>query len=74
VRRWFSGRHPPAADECPASSARDESVKIRRALGDAGYPVDVIVIATERFEATKNIIGGIAYPAHKHGRILYAAA
>jgi predicted nucleotidyltransferase len=55
-------------------NTRDESVKIRRALGDVGYPVDVIVIATERFEATKDIIGGIAYPAHKHGRILYEAA
>ena len=24
--------------------------------------------------STKNIIGGIAYPAHKYGRILYEAA
>jgi predicted nucleotidyltransferase len=53
---------------------RDESVKIRRALGDVGYPVDVIVIATDRFEATKDIIGGIAYPANKYGRVLYEAA
>jgi predicted nucleotidyltransferase len=60
-------------DPAPRNT-RDESVKIRRALGDVGYPVDVIVIATERFEATKDIIGGIAYPAHKHGRILYEAA
>ena len=55
-------------------NARDESVKIRRGSGTVGYPVDVIVIATERFEAAKDIIGGIAYPAHKHGRILYEAA
>jgi predicted nucleotidyltransferase len=53
---------------------RHLSVKIRRALGDVGYPVDVIVIGTDRFEATKNIIGGIAYPANKHGRTLYEAA
>jgi predicted nucleotidyltransferase len=53
---------------------RDESVKIRAAIGDVDYPVDVIVILTERFEATKNIIGGIAYPAHKYGRVLYEAA
>ena len=51
-----------------------ESVKIRRAIGDIGYPVDVIVISTERFEETKNIFGGIAYPAHKYGRVLYEAA
>jgi len=53
---------------------RDASVKIRRALGEVGYPVDVIVISTERFEETKNIFGGIAYPAHKFGRVLYEAA
>jgi hypothetical protein len=31
-------------------------------------------MATERFEATRNVIGGIAYPANKYGRVLYAAA
>jgi predicted nucleotidyltransferase len=56
------------------ANTRDESVKLRRALGEVGYPVDVIVISTERFEETKNIIGGIAYPAHKYGRVLYEAA
>ena len=53
---------------------RNESVRIRRAVGDIGYPVDVIVIATERFGETRDIIGGIAYPAHKYGRVLYEAA
>jgi uncharacterized protein len=56
------------------SNARDRSVKIRRALGDVQYPVDVIVMSSERFEETKDFIGGIAYPAHKYGRILYEAA
>jgi predicted nucleotidyltransferase len=60
-------------EPAPANT-REESVKIRRALGDVGYPVDVIVIATERFEETKSIIGGIAYPAHRFGRVLYEAA
>jgi predicted nucleotidyltransferase len=55
-------------------NTRDESVKIRRALDEVGYPIDVIVMSTDRFEETKNIIGGIAYPAHKYGRILYEAA
>jgi hypothetical protein len=41
---------------------RQESVRIRRALGDLGFAVDVVVISTERFEETKNIFGGIAYP------------
>jgi uncharacterized protein len=47
---------------------------IRDAIGKVNLPVDVILIATERFEATKDIVGGIAYPAHKYGRVLYEAA
>ena len=47
--------------------------QIRRALGNVDYSIDVIVITNDRFEATKNIIGGIAYPAHQHGRVLYQA-
>jgi predicted nucleotidyltransferase len=56
------------------ANTRDRSVSIRRALGDVEYPVDVIVMSSERFEETKNIIGGIAYPAQKYGRVLYEAA
>lgn len=53
---------------------RAESVKIRRALGNVGYPIDVIVIATECFEESKAVIGGIAYPAHRYGQVLYETA
>jgi predicted nucleotidyltransferase len=52
----------------------EESVKIRDSIGDVGYPFDVIVMPTDRFEQTKNVIGGIAYPAHKYGRVIYEAA
>ena len=55
-------------------NTHERSVEIRRALGNIGYPIDVIVMRTERFERTKSIIGGIAYPATKYGRVLYAAA
>ena len=55
-------------------NTREESIRIRRALDEVGCPIDVIVISTERFEETKNIFGGIAYPAHKYGRVLYEAA
>ena len=59
----------------PAPQNRhEESVAIEAAIGDVNFPVDVKIIASERFEATKNIIGGIAYPAHKYGRVLYEAA
>jgi len=51
-----------------------ESVKIRRALAELDYPFDVIVMRTERFEETKDIIGGLAFPANKYGRVIYEAA
>ena len=31
------------------------------------------VMATERFEETKHVIGGIAYPANKYGKVIYEA-
>ncbi|MBI4729562.1 MAG: nucleotidyltransferase domain-containing protein [Acidobacteria bacterium] len=54
--------------------ALDESVRLHDALRGLGYPVDVIVMSAERFEETKGLVGGIAYPARKHGKILYEAA
>ena len=53
---------------------RKESVQLRNALRGLGYPFDVMVMATERFEETKEIIGGLAYPANKYGRVIYEAA
>jgi predicted nucleotidyltransferase len=60
--------------EPAAANTHDRRVEIRDALGDIGYPVDVIVMRTERFERTKRWIGGIAYPANKYGRVIYEAA
>jgi predicted nucleotidyltransferase len=56
------------------ASTHERRVAIRGAVGDIGYPVDVIVMRTERFERTKRFIGGIAYPANKYGRVIYEAA
>lgn len=56
------------------SNTRDASVRIRNALRGLGYPFDVIVMATERFEETRDVIGGVAYPADKHGEVVYEAA
>lgn len=55
-------------------NARRDSVRVGDALRGLGFPVDVIVMARERFEETKDVIGGIAYPATRHGRVLYEAA
>jgi predicted nucleotidyltransferase len=53
---------------------RKESVRLRGMLRGLGYPFDVIVISTEWFEESKDVIGGIAYPANKYGRVIYEAA
>ena len=53
---------------------REEYVHIRQALGGMGYPFDIILISTQWFEASKTVIGGIAYPANKHGKVIYEAA
>jgi len=59
----------------PASSnTLDERVRLYQALRGLGFPFDVFIIGTERFEETKNIFGGIAYPANKYGRVIYEAA
>jgi predicted nucleotidyltransferase len=53
---------------------RRESVRVRRALNGLGYPFDIIVMATERFDESKGVIGGIAFPANKYGKVIYEAA
>lgn len=53
---------------------RKNSVRLRQALGGLGVPVDVVVMAPARFEETKEVIGGIAYPAHKYGKVIYEAS
>ncbi|TAK35477.1 MAG: nucleotidyltransferase domain-containing protein [Chloroflexota bacterium] len=49
---------------------RQESVRLREVLRGLGYPLDVIVISTEWFEESKEVIGGIAYPANKYGKMI----
>ena len=60
--------------EAAPGDPRGASVRISSALRGLGYPFDVIVMPTERFEESKNVIGGIAYPANKYGRVIYEAA
>ncbi len=49
----------------------EERTRLRRCLRGLGFPFDVFVMATERFEETKNIFDGLAYSAHKYGRVIY---
>jgi predicted nucleotidyltransferase len=56
------------------SNPLKRSVVIRRALSGLEFPFDVIVISSQRFRETKDIIGGIAYPANKYGKVIYETA
>lgn len=60
--------------EASPKQPRRQCVRLRNALRGLGYPFDVMVMATERFEESKEIIGGLAYPAQKYGRVIYEAA
>ena len=60
--------------EPQVSDTRRESIRLRAALEGVPFPIDVIVMSRTRFEETKNVIGGIAYPAYRYGRVLYEAA
>ncbi len=54
--------------------ARGEAVRIRMALAGLPFPFDVIVMSRNRFEETRGVIGGIAWPAARHGKVIYEAA
>jgi len=60
--------------EADPGDRRKEIVRIDETLSGLGYPFDVVVISTQWFEASKNVIGGIAYPANKYGKVIYEIA
>ena len=51
-----------------------EYVRVRKALWGIGYPFDILFITTQWYEESRDVIGGIAYPATKYGRVIYEAA
>lgn len=57
-----------------APMSRENRFDIICSLQDLGRPVDVFLMSVERFEESKNVFGGLAFPAHKFGREIYAAA
>jgi uncharacterized protein len=56
------------------NNQRQESNRLRSALADLAIPVDVFAMTPERFAETKDVIGGLAYPANKYGKVIYEAA
>ncbi len=53
--------------------AREEAMRLREALKGIHFPIDVIVMSSERFDETRGVIGGIAFPA-RYGKVIYEAA
>ncbi|HUS80256.1 MAG TPA: nucleotidyltransferase domain-containing protein [Armatimonadota bacterium] len=47
------------------------STVLRSQLHDSPAGVDIIVMDEREFDETKEVIGGLAYPASKHGKVVY---
>ena len=56
--------------EADPVAPREERRQLRQLLEDLPVPVDVWVMGEQEFEETKEVIGGLAYPAHKYGIVL----
>ncbi len=54
--------------------ARQEATCVRTALAGLPFPFDIIVMSRDRFKETRDVIGGIAWPAARYGRVIYEAA
>jgi uncharacterized protein len=50
---------------------REESLRLREALKGLNMPVDIFAMTPERFNETKEVFGGLAYPAYKYGKVIY---
>jgi predicted nucleotidyltransferase len=54
------------------SLSPEATYKIRRQfLRDFAMPVQIVCVSNEEFVETKDVIGGITYPAAKHGEAVY---
>ena len=47
---------------------------VRMALYGLELPIDLVVMRPEQFELSKDVIGGIAYPAAQTGKVVYEVA
>jgi ERCC4-type nuclease len=60
--------------EKSAADPRQEARRIRTALAGLSSSFEVIVMTSERFDETRDVIGGIAWPASRYGRVSHEAA
>lgn len=58
----------------PTPPKRQEAWKIAAELGrNLSVPLQLVFMSPEEFEETKDVVGGIAYPAYHWGKMLYEA-
>lgn len=56
----------------PSPPSRLESWKVTAELrGQSPVPLQIVFMSTEEFEETKDVVGGLAYPAHQWGKVLH---
>ena len=55
-------------------SKRRQTTEIDMVLSDRWLPLDLIVVTPEEFQAYKDVVGHIVYPAAREGKVLYEHA
>jgi predicted nucleotidyltransferase len=60
----------PVVTERPVSR-KERLARTQDLFRELSLPVQVITISRQEFEETRDVIGGIAYPASKYGRVIY---
>jgi predicted nucleotidyltransferase len=54
-------------------SRRSLAVRILAALASFDAPKDVVILTPEEFARFRNVVGSIAYPAAREGKVMHAA-
>lgn len=52
-------------------SRRRSAVEIRMALDDIVIPKEIVVMPPDEFELRRDVVGTLAYPAVREGRVLH---
>jgi uncharacterized protein len=56
----------------PRPPARRDAYEAKAGLQrDFPLPLQIVFMSTDEFEETRNVVGGLAYPAHHEGKLLY---
>ncbi len=75
---WARGDHDPDSDldlfivvPDPVGNRRQRENELRRLFPGSSLAVDPWIMGRQEFEETKNVVGGLAYPATHEGVLVY---